>query len=74
MPGLKGKRLGFLLVGGTGTDSARGICGVCGLVDELQLSMFSSQVAQDSHRDYDRRKRKTCTSLDYFAFVWRLFG
>jgi hypothetical protein len=36
------------------------------------LSMFSSQVAQDSHRDYDRRKRKTCMSLDYRYFA--LFG
>jgi len=28
------------------------------------LSMFSSQVAQDSHRDYDRRKRKTSKIME----------
>lgn len=28
------------------------------------LSMFSSQVAQDSHRDYDRRKRKTSSIME----------
>lgn len=70
MPGLNGKWLGFLLVGGTGTDSARGIC-----VGFVVLLMNCSSAC--SHRRWHKtligiligaKERLVC-----YLFIFHLF-